>query len=183
MKKIIFIYLLLIYSVNASSELNENLINKVIEEQAIIQSNMGIMSAVLTFCGNAEPSNTSYRSYKEGFLNYATHIAGDSSGQAFYLIEKYKSKDIAKKFEIDMNNIIKNSYFKTKDELKSLNGEALLKVCSIHKQKINNNDYKIIEHAQRIFEIDNNEIEKANAVPRILNIDKAYTEFKKLKLD
>lgn len=183
MKKIIIIFFLLIYSFNASSEFNENLIDRLIKEQAIIQSNMGIMSAVLTFCGNAEPGNTSYRLYKEGFLNYVTQIAGDSSGQASYLIEKYKSNDISKKFEIDMNNIMKNSYFKTKGELKSLTGESLLNECRRYKQKINNNDYKIIEHAKKIFEIDNNEIEKTNLVKDILSIEKAYSEFKKLKLD
>lgn len=181
MKKLILIFLLLISSFNASSEINEEIINKMIEEQALIQSKMGILAAVLTFCGNTEPNNTSYSLYKEGLLNYATQIAGNSSGHVSILIEKYQDKDTSNKFHNEMQKIYLNTYLEKKSELKSLSGNLLLSACSVYKQKINNNDYEIIKHAKNIFESERTDF--TQAVERILDINNAYIEVEKLKLE
>jgi hypothetical protein len=181
MRKIIFIFVLLAYSFNAFSEINEKTINTMIEEQTLIQSKMGVMAAVLTFCGNAEPNNKSYGLYKEGFLNYATQIAGNSSGHVSILIEKYQDKDTSDKFHNEMQKIYLNSYLEKKSELKSLSRNLLLNACSEYKHKINNNDYEIIKHAKKIFESERTDF--TEVIERILDINGAYIKVEKLKLE
>ena len=74
-----------------------------------------------------------------------------------------------------------NTYLEKKSELKSLSGNLLLSACSVYKQKINNNDYEIIKHAKNIFESERTDF--TQAVERILDINNAYIEVEKLKLE
>lgn len=178
MHKIIFILLLL--PIYAFAEHDENSIISMKNEQISIQRDTGIITAVLTFCGNAETNNPSYKSYKEGFLNYATIIAGSSRGLVSWIIEKNQGKDISKKFDDDMRLITRDYYFKTKDEIKSVSGKPLSELCNSYKQKINNGEYKIVEYSKKIFEIDKSKEGNHVTIPEENN---AYIEFEKLKLD